>query len=108
MGLLIERNGHVFQKGLLDNLVSRLTEGESREILLSNDIWGGSGSVTDCNLLSEGGPQPKESARIDELEFCSLVEDLAARMMSDGLATERVKQVGSVRAMWAKEPRNGS
>ena len=98
----------MFQKGLLDNLVSRLTEGESREVLLSNDIWGGSGSVTDCNLLSEGGPQSKENARIDEQEFCSLVEDLAERMSSDGFATERVKQVGSVHAMWAKQPQDGS
>lgn len=108
IGLLIERNGCQFQKGILDNIILCLKEGQSRDMLVSNDIWGGSGSVTDCNLVSESSPQSKESARTDEREFCSLIAELAERILSDGFATERVKQVGGAFAMWAREYQNNS
>src|SRR4051812_34479912 len=94
ISLLLDRNGYAAESGLTARLVAALENGSPPSVLASNEIWGGSGSVTDCNLLSTSGPQSKEAARLDHAEFCSLIARLAAKLKSDGYADPRVASVG--------------
>lgn len=102
IGVLLKRNGYEFQSNAIDHLRSALEAGSPPSILVTNDIWGSYGSVTDCNLLSDSGPQSRESAAIDQREFCSLISELATKMQSDGVANPRVVSVGDTFSAWAK------
>jgi len=100
LALLLDRNGHSFQRGFIDRLLARLQNGEGLSVLTSNDIWGGSGSVTDCNLLSST-VQSRDLAEKDQREFLVLITHLARRLSDDGIATARVLSVGATYDRWS-------
>lgn len=98
---LLDRNGYSAESELLLRIESAIEEGGPLSLLSSSDIWGGSGSVSDCNLLSEAGPQSRQAAMEDHRDFCSLIAQLAKAMLTDGIADPRVVSVGETYSRWA-------
>lgn len=102
LGVLLTRNNYALQKNMLDEIITKLHNGEPRSIIRdSNDIFGGMGSVTDCSLLPPWSKQSQDEAEKDEQEFNALVSDLAELMCLDGIASDRVRDIGVCRAIWA-------
>ncbi|MCX7180867.1 MAG: hypothetical protein NTX56_19570, partial [Proteobacteria bacterium] len=87
---LLDRNGYSAESELLRRIESAIKAGGPLSLLSSSDIWGGSGSVSDCNLLSEAGPQSRQAAMEAHRDFCSLIAQLAKAMSVDGIADPRV------------------
>lgn len=108
IGAILRRNSLPFPTKLVDGLIARLQAGEPPSILRdSNDIFGGMGSVSDYNLLSEDtrcvvGSLPSRAEREEDYkQLHRLIADLAERMCSDGIASPRVRDVGASCAIWA-------
>ena len=110
MATVLERNDHAFQQTLLNKLIARLRNGEKPSILITNDIWGGEGSITDCNLLSPNGPtQPSEKAKMDDKELNGLLAELSEHLLAEHLLVnevivKRLKHIGISCAESASRP----
>lgn len=74
---------------------------EFGEAVSGRGIWGGSGSVSDCELRGLGGA-PLEELEADQRCLDELHSRLARRLIQDGMVNPRVESLGKVYGRWAK------
>ena len=101
LAAILARNGHAARSKVVGGLAGRINGGEPPSILLTTDIWGGSGSVTDCSILS--GPVPSNKSLDDERQFCETLVALADLLAQDGLADSLVRSRRQTFSFWARQ-----
>ena len=86
---LLLKYDNPYQVSVIKDIIEGFKLGGSEYDLAGNDVWGGSGSVVDCNLVSAGGGNV-ESLR-DQREFYRLQIKLADLLIQSGRASTLIK-----------------
>jgi len=87
---------------LIDEALRLYSAGEQdqfREVILSNSVWGGAGSLCDINFLGQQPIQGRD-ARKDQKSLDLLLVQLAAALERQGLADDRIREIAAIFQRW--------
>lgn len=100
---ILGRNGYLAEEAMVRSILNYLeSDGEVFACeVTGTGIWGGSGSVSDCNFrgLSKANP---DQARQDQKRLDELLGLLAKRLKKDGMVNPRIESLGAAYEGWAR------
>ena len=104
MASILNRNGYPSEEAMLRDALGVLRTDTSTfvEIITGRSIWGGDGSVSDCNFHGFSATNPAQ-AHADQKRKYELLSSLARRLVRDGMRNPRIESLGNAYATWAKE-----
>ncbi len=89
---LLLRYGYTFQADLAGRMIEKFRRTEDPNCFVTNDLWGGMGSIIDCVMNYEGLEIESEQVREDQRQFDSDLRCLAKLLISNGLENKIILQ----------------
>ena len=104
MVVILKRNGYPTEEAMLQEALNALRTDTSTfvELVTGGGIWGGSGSVSDCNFRGLSAASPSQ-AKADQKRKYELLSSLASRLVRDGMTNPRIESLGQAYSIWSKE-----
>lgn len=104
MAAILNRNGYPIEEAMVQDALEALRIDTSTFVgfVTGRSIWGGSGSVSDCNFRGLSAASPAQ-AQADQKRLDELLSSLARRLVRDGMRNPRIESLGQAYATWAKE-----
>lgn len=96
-------SGYPLEEAAVQEALSALANNATAfiETATGTGIWGGSGSVSDCNFRGLSKADPNQ-AKQDQRRLDSLLALLARRLKTDGMINPRIESLGETHDAWAR------
>jgi hypothetical protein len=105
MATILNRNGYAAEERMVREILGALQSDTETFVVavMGGEIWGASGSVSDCNFrgLSTAG---LEEASRDQKRLDALLGSLGKRLKIDGMVSPRIESLAGTYEQWSRTP----